>query len=135
MQSKAPDVGEVPILELLAEGLRVIRPTAGSKCSISRSCGLREGRCRGRGGRVLGASEGRGGCAAQFTAAAERAGLSAVRDVCERIGRTVIAQGIATMEQAAALRGMMCKVGQGELYGPALRLQRMGKAGKAKVAR
>jgi EAL domain-containing protein (putative c-di-GMP-specific phosphodiesterase class I) len=47
----------------------------------------------------------------------------------------VIAQGIATTEQAVALRGMGCKIGQGELYGPALRLQRMGKAGKAKVAR
>jgi EAL domain-containing protein (putative c-di-GMP-specific phosphodiesterase class I) len=59
----------------------------------------------------------------------------AVLDVCERIGLTVIAQGIATTEQAAALRGMGCKIGQGELYGPPLRLQRMGKAGKAKVAR
>ncbi len=55
--------------------------------------------------------------------------------VCERIGLTVIAQGIATMEQAAALRGMGCKIGQSDLYRPALRLQRIGKAGKAKVAR
>jgi EAL domain-containing protein (putative c-di-GMP-specific phosphodiesterase class I) len=55
--------------------------------------------------------------------------------VCERIGLTVIAQRIATMEQAAALRGMGCKIGQSDLYRPALRLQRIGKAGKAKVAR
>jgi diguanylate cyclase len=68
-----------------------------------------------------------------------RAGVDAARteamcqtvlDVCERIGLTAIAQGIATMEQAAALRGIGCKIGQGELYGPALRLQRVGKTGK-----
>ncbi len=68
-------------------------------------------------------------------AAPTEAMCEAVLDVCERIGLTVIAQGIATMEQAAALRGMGCKIGQGELYGPALRLQRVGKTGKAKVAR
>ena len=61
--------------------------------------------------------------------------MPTVLDVCERIGLTVIAQGIATMEQAAALREMGCKIGQGELYGPALRLQRMGKTRKAKIAR
>ena len=55
----------------------------------------------------------------------------AVLDVCQRIGLTVIAQGIATADQAVALRGMGCQLGQGELYGPALRLQRVGKVEKA----
>jgi len=59
----------------------------------------------------------------------------AVLDMCERIGLTVITQGVATTEQVAALKGMGCKIGQGDLYGPALRLQRVGKAGKAKIAR
>ena len=58
----------------------------------------------------------------------------AVLDVCQRIGLTVIAQGIATADQAVALRGMGCQLGQGELYGPALRLQRVAKARKPQIA-
>lgn len=59
----------------------------------------------------------------------------AVLDVCGRIGLTVIVQGIATKEQAAALRRMGCQLGQGELYGPALRLHRVAKAGKSRESR
>lgn len=58
----------------------------------------------------------------------------AVLDVCQRIGLTVIAQGIATADQAVALRGMGCQLGQGELYGPTLRLQRVAKARKPQIA-
>jgi len=59
----------------------------------------------------------------------------AVLDVCQRIGLTVIAQGISTEEQAHALLGLGCELGQGELYGAPLRLQRMAKARKPKAAR
>jgi EAL domain-containing protein (putative c-di-GMP-specific phosphodiesterase class I) len=58
----------------------------------------------------------------------------AVLDVCQRIGLTVIAQGIATEDQVHALRGMGCELGEGELYGPPLRLQRMAKARKPQIA-
>jgi EAL domain-containing protein (putative c-di-GMP-specific phosphodiesterase class I) len=58
----------------------------------------------------------------------------AVLDVCHRIGLTVIAQGIANAEQARTLQGMGCELGQGELYGPPLRLQPMVKARKPQVA-
>ena len=39
----------------------------------------------------------------------------AVLDVCQRIGLTVIAQGIATAEQAVALRGMGCQARAGRV--------------------
>ena len=58
----------------------------------------------------------------------------AVLDVCQRIGLTVIAQGIATADQAVVLRRMGCQLGQGELYGPALRLQRVGKVRRPQIA-
>lgn len=58
----------------------------------------------------------------------------AVLDVCHRIGLTVIAQGIANAEQARTLQEMGCELGQGELYGPPLRLQPMVKARKPQVA-
>jgi EAL domain-containing protein (putative c-di-GMP-specific phosphodiesterase class I) len=58
----------------------------------------------------------------------------AALDVCQRIGLTVIAQGIATEEQARTLHGMGCELGEGELYGPPLRLQRMTKTRKPQVA-
>jgi EAL domain-containing protein (putative c-di-GMP-specific phosphodiesterase class I) len=58
----------------------------------------------------------------------------AVLEVCHRIGLTVIAQGIANAEQARTLQGMGCELGQGELYGPPLRLQPMPKARKPQVA-
>lgn len=48
----------------------------------------------------------------------------AVLEVCQRIGMSVIAQGITTAGQALALQEMGCQLGQGELYGPALRLER-----------
>jgi EAL domain-containing protein (putative c-di-GMP-specific phosphodiesterase class I) len=53
----------------------------------------------------------------------------AVLEVCQRIGLSVIAQGIATAEQALALQRWGCQLGQGELYGPTLRLQRDRKIG------
>jgi EAL domain-containing protein (putative c-di-GMP-specific phosphodiesterase class I) len=53
----------------------------------------------------------------------------AVLEVCERIGLSVIAQGIATAGQALALQEMGCQLGQGELYGPPLRLERQRKIG------
>jgi EAL domain-containing protein (putative c-di-GMP-specific phosphodiesterase class I) len=53
----------------------------------------------------------------------------AVLEVCERIGLSVIAQGIATAGQALALQEMGCQLGQGELYGPPLRLERDRKIG------
>jgi EAL domain-containing protein (putative c-di-GMP-specific phosphodiesterase class I) len=53
----------------------------------------------------------------------------AVLEVCQRIGLSVIAQGIATADQALALREMGCQLGQGELYGPPLRVQRDRKIG------
>jgi EAL domain-containing protein (putative c-di-GMP-specific phosphodiesterase class I) len=59
----------------------------------------------------------------------------AVLDVCQRIGLTVIAQGIESEERARALQGLGCELGQGELYGAPLRLQRMSKARKPKAAR
>jgi diguanylate cyclase len=71
--------------------------------------------------------------AAGVDATQTEAMCQAVLDVCERIGLSVIAQGIATTEQAAALRGMGCKIGQGELYGPALQLQRVGKRGNRRL--
>jgi EAL domain-containing protein (putative c-di-GMP-specific phosphodiesterase class I) len=58
----------------------------------------------------------------------------AVLDVCHRIGLTVIAQGIANAEQARTLQGMGCELGQGELYGPPLRLQPIAKAREPQVA-
>jgi EAL domain-containing protein (putative c-di-GMP-specific phosphodiesterase class I) len=58
----------------------------------------------------------------------------AVLDVCQRIGLTVIAQGIATEDQARTLRGMGCELGEGELYGSPLRLQRIAKARKPQIA-
>jgi len=57
-----------------------------------------------------------------------------VLDVCQRIGLTVIAQGISSEEQARSLQGMWCEFGQGELYGPPLRLQRMAKARKPQIS-
>lgn len=51
----------------------------------------------------------------------------AVLDICRRIGLSVIALGIATARQATALQGMGCELGQGDLYGPPLRLQRVAK--------
>lgn len=51
----------------------------------------------------------------------------AVLDICRRIGLSVIALGVATARQATALQGMGCELGQGELYGPQLRLQRVAK--------
>ena len=51
----------------------------------------------------------------------------AVLDICRRIGLSAIALGIATARQATALQGMGCELGQGELYGPPLRLQRVAK--------
>ena len=51
----------------------------------------------------------------------------AVLEVCHRIGLTVIAQGISTADQAWAVQAMGCEFGQGELYGPPLRLQRLAK--------
>jgi EAL domain-containing protein (putative c-di-GMP-specific phosphodiesterase class I) len=57
-------------------------------------------------------------------AARTEAMCQAVLDICRRIGLEVIAQGIATAPQAAALQGMGCELGQGDLYGPPLRLQR-----------
>lgn len=59
----------------------------------------------------------------------------AVLDVCQRIGLTVIAQGITNAEQARTLQEMGCELGQGELYGPPLRLQPMAKARKPRMAR
>jgi EAL domain-containing protein (putative c-di-GMP-specific phosphodiesterase class I) len=53
----------------------------------------------------------------------------AVLEVCQRIGLSVIAQGIATGGQALALQEMGCQLGQGELYGPLLQLQRDRKIG------
>jgi EAL domain-containing protein (putative c-di-GMP-specific phosphodiesterase class I) len=50
-------------------------------------------------------------------------------DVCERIGLTVIARGIATKEQATALRAMGCKIGQGELYGAGAEVAADGEGG------
>jgi FOG: EAL domain len=58
----------------------------------------------------------------------------AVLDVCQRIGLTVIAQGIETADQARALQAMGCELGQGELFGPPLRLQRVSKARRSQVA-
>jgi len=58
----------------------------------------------------------------------------AVLDVCQRIGLTVIAQGIETADQARALQAMGCELGQGELFGPPLRLQRVAKARKSQLA-
>ena len=58
----------------------------------------------------------------------------AVLDVCQRIGLTVIAQGISNEAQARALQGMGCEFGQGEMYGPPLRLQRMAKARKPQIS-
>lgn len=51
----------------------------------------------------------------------------AVLDICRRIGLSVIALGIATARQAMALQTMGCELGQGDLYGPQLRLQRVAK--------
>ena len=48
----------------------------------------------------------------------------AVLEVCERIGLSVIAQGITTAGQALALQEMGCQLGQGALYGPPLPLER-----------
>jgi diguanylate cyclase len=59
----------------------------------------------------------------------------AVLDICHRIGLAVIAQGITTDEQAQALRRMGCELGQGELYGPPLRLQPAPKIRKPQMAR
>ena len=67
-------------------------------------------------------------------AARTEAMCQAVLDVCQRIGLTVIAQGIATEEQVHALQGMGCELGEGELFGPPLRLQRMAKARKPQIA-
>ena len=58
-----------------------------------------------------------------------------VLDVCQRIGLTVIALGVATEAQAHALQRMSCELGQGELYGAPLRLQRMAKPRKPLVTR
>ena len=52
----------------------------------------------------------------------------AVLDICRRIGLSVIAQGITTARQASVLQGMGCELGQGHLYGPPLRLQRIPRA-------
>lgn len=57
----------------------------------------------------------------------------AVLEVCQRIGLSVIAQGIATAEQALALQRWGCQLGQGELYGPTLRLQRDRKIGSRRL--
>lgn len=59
----------------------------------------------------------------------------AVLEVCQRIGLSVIAQGIATAGQALALQEMGCQLGQGDLYGPPRRLQRVAKARATKIAR
>ncbi len=56
----------------------------------------------------------------------------AVLEVCQRIGLTVIAQGIETEEQAEGLRGMGCEFGQGALYGEAVRLERVERGRKAR---
>jgi EAL domain-containing protein (putative c-di-GMP-specific phosphodiesterase class I) len=61
-------------------------------------------------------------------AARTEAMCQAVLDICRRIGLSVIAQGIATRRQALALQGMGCELGQGDLYGPPLRLQRIARA-------
>lgn len=53
----------------------------------------------------------------------------AVLEVCERIGLSVIAQGITTAGQALALQEMGCQLGQGELYGAPLRLAAERKIG------
>ncbi|HKS58975.1 MAG TPA: EAL domain-containing protein [Steroidobacteraceae bacterium] len=53
----------------------------------------------------------------------------AVLEVCERIGLSVIAQGITTAGQALALHEMGCQLGQGPLYGPPLRLEQERKIG------
>jgi EAL domain-containing protein (putative c-di-GMP-specific phosphodiesterase class I) len=52
----------------------------------------------------------------------------------QRIGLTVIAQEISTEGQARALQRMWCELGQGELYGPPLRLQRVAKTRKPQMA-
>jgi EAL domain-containing protein (putative c-di-GMP-specific phosphodiesterase class I) len=62
-------------------------------------------------------------------AARTEAMCQAVLEVCQRIGLSVIAQGIATGSQALALQEMGCQLGQGELYGPVLRLPRERKIG------
>jgi EAL domain-containing protein (putative c-di-GMP-specific phosphodiesterase class I) len=56
-------------------------------------------------------------------------GAEVVLQVCQRIGMSVVAQGITTAGQALALQEMGCQLGQGELYGPPLRLQRERKIG------
>ena len=60
-------------------------------------------------------------------AARTEAMSQAVLDICRRIGLSVIALGIATARQATALQTMGCELGQGELYGPLLRLERVAK--------
>lgn len=52
----------------------------------------------------------------------------AVLDICQRIGLSVIALGIATARQALALKRTGCELGEGDLYGPPLRLQRVANA-------
>lgn len=64
---------------------------------------------------------------ADVDAARTEAMSQAVLDICRRIGLSVIALGIATARQATALQGMGCELGQGDLYGPPLRLQRVAK--------
>jgi diguanylate cyclase len=60
-------------------------------------------------------------------AARTEAMSQAVLDICSRIGLSAVALGIATARQATALQGMGCELGQGDLYGPPLRLQRVAK--------
>lgn len=64
---------------------------------------------------------------ADVDAARTEATSQAVLDICRRIGLSVIALGVATARQATALQEMGCELGQGDLYGPPLRLERVAK--------
>jgi diguanylate cyclase len=48
-------------------------------------------------------------------------------DLCQRIGLSVIADGVQTVRQGVTLREMGCEMGQGKLYGTPLRLHRKQK--------
>lgn len=51
-----------------------------------------------------------------------------VLGICEQMALKVIAEGIETVTQAQALRLMRCHLGQGYLYGSAMRLEQLGRS-------
>jgi hypothetical protein len=158
MQSKAPDVGEVRLHELLAEVLAgdpagggfevqyqpIVRLAGGPTNAVEavarrqhtsvgelvrrssllrRACQVVGGACRAR----------RAGYRVGVDATRTEAMCQAVLDIHEPIGVEGDCGG--DCNDGAAPSGMGCKIGQAEMHRPAVRLHRVAKTGRSKIAR